>query len=43
VGLVVAWIWGERLLVRLRHRHIDATPQGPPSIDQPPSSEVSPP
>jgi hypothetical protein len=43
VGLVVAWIWGERLLVRLRQRHIDATPQGPPTIDQPPSSEVSPP
>jgi hypothetical protein len=43
VALVVAWLWGERLLVRLRRHRVDLSPHGSASIDQRPSSEVSPP
>jgi Bacterial membrane protein YfhO len=43
VGITAAWIWGDRLLRRLRRRQRARADQSSAPIDQRPSSEVSPP
>jgi hypothetical protein len=42
-GIAVAWIWGDRLTRRLGRRRRTPVDQSSASIDQRPSSEVSPP